>query len=133
MNHRIWRLVFAFGVGLVVALLAFKWITNPAPRIERQEQEAAVMSARLRLGQMLSLENLELIDPLAADRKVGKAYVYRANGGWEVSGYYRRGQEDSWQPFLMTLDEAHGVVKLKIRDSAFAARAEQDPKLEVVQ
>ncbi len=127
------RLVFAFGVGLVVAFLAFKWITNPAPRIERQEQEAAVMSARLRLGQMLSLENLEIVDPLATDRAVGKAYVYRADGGWEVSGYYRRGEEDNWQPFLMALDEAHGVVKLKIRDSAFAARADKDPKLEIVE
>ena len=91
------------------------------------------MSARLRLTQMLSLDNPEIVDPLAADRKVGKAYVYRADGGWEVSGYYRRGEDDSWQPFLMLLDEAHGVVKLKIRDSAFAARAEKDPQLEVVQ
>ena len=133
MNHRIGRLVFAFGVGLVVAFLAFKWITNPAPRIERQEQEAAVLSARLQLAAMLSLEDIEIVDPLATDRKVGKAYVYRAAGGWEVSGYYRRGEDERWQPFLMSLDEAHGVVKLKIRDSAFAARAENDPQLEVVE
>ncbi len=133
MNHRVGRLVFAFGVGVVIAFLAFKWITNPAPRVERQQEEAAVMSARLRLEQTLSLENLEIVDPLAPDRQVGKAYVYREGNGWEVSGFYRRTDGDRWHPFLMSLDETHAVIKLKVRDSALAEMAQTDPQLEVVQ
>ncbi len=133
MNHRIGRLLFAFGVGFVVALLAFKWITNPAPRIERQQEEAAVLSARLGLEQALSLKNIEIVDPLAPDRKVGKTYVYRAADGWEVSGYYRRADSDRWHPFLMSLDETHVVLRLKVRDGAFAEQAQSDPRLEVVE
>ena len=133
MNQRIGRSLFAFSVGLVVAFLAFKWITNPAPRIERQQEEAAVLSARLGLEQALSLENLEIVDPLAPDRKVGKAYVYRAADGWEVSGYYRRADSDRWHPFLISLDETHVVLRLKVRDGAFAEQAQSDPRLEVVE
>ncbi len=133
MNQRIGRSLFAFSVGLVVAFLAFKWITNPAPRIDRQQEEAAVLSARLGLEQALSLENLEIVDPLAPDRKVGKTYVYRAADGWEVSGYYRRADSDRWHPFLISLDETHVVLRLKVRDGAFAEQAQSDPRLEVVE
>ena len=91
------------------------------------------MSARLRLEQTLSLENLEIVDPLAPDRQVGKAYVYREGDGWEVSGFYRRADSDRWHPFLMSLDETHAVIKLRVRDSTLAERARTDPQLEVVQ
>ena len=50
-NHRIGGLVFAFGVGLLVAFLSYQWITDPAPRLERQLQEATVMAAREQLLQ----------------------------------------------------------------------------------
>ena len=133
MNHRIGRLLFAFAVGLIVAFLAYRWVTSPAPRIERQQEEAAVLAARSQLQQTLSLQDLELVDPLAQDRTVGKAYVYRAANGWEVSGYYRRDDSDSWHPYLLVLDDAHGLVRLKIRDSEFKTLARTDARLEVAE
>lgn len=132
MNHRIARLVFAFGVGFLVAWLAFRWITNPAPRLERQLEEAVVTIARQHLSDTLALAELEIVDPLAPNRKVGKSYVYRAGAGWEVSGYYRRGDSDSWHPFLMSLDDSEALGNLKVRDTAFAERARTDPRLDVL-
>jgi len=132
MNQRITRLIFGFGVGLLVALLAYKWITNPAPRVERQLEESVVEVARQHIRKVLTPAEIELVDPLAPNRKIGKSYVYRADGGWEVSGYYRRGEGDRWHPFLMALESSLTITNLKVQDAALIERAAEDPKLEAV-
>ena len=132
MNHRIARLAFAFGVGSIVAVMAFKWITNPAPRAERQLEETVVVASRQHLEATLASAGVELVDPLSPDRKVGKTYIYRAGDGWEVSGYYRRGEDDPWHPFLMKLDTSHGMTHLRIKDPAFADREAISPAIGVI-
>ncbi len=132
MKHRATRLIFASAVGLLVAYFAFNWITNPAPRAERQLEESVVAAARSRLQDRLALADIEIVDPLAPDRKVGKSYVYRAQQGWEVSGYYRRGDDDRWHPFLMSLDATQAITHLKVRDAAFLERARDDAMLEAL-
>ncbi len=132
MNHRIGRLLFAFGIGLIVAVAAFKWITNPAPRLERQLQEAVVMTAREHLATATGLAGLEIVDPVAADRKVGKSYIYRAGEGWEVSGHYRRSEEDQWHPFLMALDASSSMTHLRVQDGSLADRARENELLELL-
>ncbi len=132
MNHRIARLVFAFGVGFAVAFVAFKWITNPAPRAERQLEESVVLAARQLLSETLSIDGIEVVDPLLTNRKVGKTYVYRSESGWEVSGFYRRPDGDRWHPFLMALDESRALVRLKVGDRDLIERAATDPRLEAV-
>ena len=101
MNHRIGRAVFATVVGLAVAVWSYNWITDPSGREERAEQEQTVLKARELLADITGIENIEIVDPLAPQRKVGKVYVYRSESGWEVSGYYRRGEGDLWHPYLM--------------------------------
>jgi len=132
MNHRIARLAFGLGVGLIVAFMAFKWITNPEPRAERQLEETAVAASRQHLGATLASASVELVDPLSPDRKVGKTYVYRAGDGWEVSGYYRRDENDRWHPYLMTLDASNAMTHLKVQDSMLRESAAQNELLEIV-
>ena len=117
MNHRV---------------LAFRWVSDPAPRLERQLQEAVVASSRSLLQQSLAIGELELVDPLTPDRTVGKAYVYRADDGWEVSGYYRRGESDLWHPYLLTLDSKQQLLHLKVSDTALLKRAGENPQLEIL-
>lgn len=131
-DHRIGRLVFALGVGLLVAFLSFKWITNPAPRIERELQEAAVLATRQQLQDIFDISGLEVVDPLATDRKVGKVYIYRAGDGWEVSGFYRRDENDRWHPYLASLDAGNVLTRLKVRDTGLAEAAAKDERLEVL-
>jgi hypothetical protein len=132
MNHRITRLAFGLGVGLLVAFMAFQWITDPGPRAERQLEEAVVAMSRQHLEATLANADVELVDPLSPDRKVGKTYVYRAGDGWEVSGYYRRDQNDRWHPYLMTLDASHAMTHLKVQDSMLRESAEHNELLEVL-
>ena len=132
MNHRITRLLFGFAIGLLVAFLSYQWITDPAPRTERRLEEATVVAARQHLQGTLAIGAIEIVDPLAPNRKIGKSYVYRAGSGWEVSGYYRRGEGDRWHPFLMALDSSLAIVSLKIRDARLAERAGNDSTLDAV-
>ena len=122
-------MLFGLGVGLLAAFLSYQWITNPAPRAERQLEEAVVLDARNHLIVQLGVR--EIVDPLAPNRKIGKSYVYRAGTGWEVSGYYRRDENDRWHAFLMSLDDARNVTLLKVQDNKFAERASEDSMLEV--
>lgn len=75
MNHKVARMVFGFSVGVIVALLSYRWIADTGPRIERQQQERAVIASRAHLHAVLDIGELELVDPLSPDRVVGKACV----------------------------------------------------------
>ena len=130
MNHQIGRWVFALGVGVLVAFLSYRWITNPEPRIERQQQVEVVMVARESLVTATGIESAEIVDPLEPDRKVGKVYIYRAGDGWEVSGFYRRNEDDKWHPFLMVLDATPAMTNLKVQDQGLAGNT--NPQLEVL-
>jgi hypothetical protein len=133
MDHRIGRFAFGIIIGLLVASLSYQWITNPEGREERETQVSVVEASRLLLESIVATEALEIVDPLAPNRKVGKVYVYPEDSGWAVSGFYRRGEGDRWHPYLMMLDPGSGLVSLKVqdRDQRLAARAEKDPLLEI--
>jgi len=132
MNHRIFRLVFAFAVGLLAAYFAFSWISNPAPRIERQVEESVVLASRHRLQEVLGSADIEIVDPLLVNRAIGKAYVYRSDDGWEVSGFYKRNDGERWHPYLMSLSEELTLAHLKVQDSSLTEQARTDSLLEIV-
>ena len=132
MNHRTGRIVFSMGIGLLVAIFAYRWIMNPAPRVERALQESVVATSRDLLVETLSIGHLEIVDALEPDRKIGKTYVYRADEGWQLSGYYRRNEDDLWHPYLMTLDNSTALVHLKISDAELMDRGAEDVALEVL-
>ena len=112
MQQRKGGFVFALAVGLVVAFVSYQWITDPGPREERARQEAAVRNSRAALEEFVAAGPLEIVDPLAPRRRVGKVYVYPLQAGWEVSGYYRRDEQDLWHPYLVVLDADLQLVAL---------------------
>ena len=127
--------MFALIVGVAVATLSFRWITDPEPRAERALQERVVEVARRAIKSVVTATTIEIVDPLSPNRKVGKVYVFRKGdgGGWDVSGYYRRDEFDFWHPFLMTLSEELQLEHLKVgdEDPELIERAENDSTLEV--
>lgn len=122
MNHRIGRSVFALVVGLAVATLAYRWVTDPAPRAQRAAEERAVQAARVALVERIGAGPLEIVDPLAPDRKVGKVYVYAEGPGWAVSGYYRRDERDRWHPYLLLLSPDLELQEFRAEDEGLGVR-----------
>ena len=133
-HHRIIRLVLAFAIGIFLALYSFERISDPEPALQRVREESVVMSAReIPKSYVAGEMQIEIVDPLATDRSVGKSYIYPADNGWEVSGHYRRYASDRWHPFLMSLDANIELISLSVRDddARIAATAEDDPKFSV--
>lgn len=133
-KHRIIRLVVAFAIGIFLALYSFERISDPEPARQRAREESVVLSAREILKSYVAGEmQIEIVDPLATNRSVGKSYIYPADDGWEVSGHYRRYASDRWHPFLMTLDTNVSLVSLSVRDDdeKIVAIAADDPKFSV--
>ncbi len=134
MKNRAGSIVFGIAVGFAVAALAYQWITDPDRRAERNEQERVVKTSRVVLKEKLAIGEIEVVDPLAPQRKVGKVYIYPREDGWEVSGYYRRDADDRWHPYLLTLSGDASLASLKVQDSdpVLAQKAAEDPGFEVV-
>lgn len=104
--------LFAAVVGIVAAWLSYSWITNPVPRAERQQEERIVEAAVAALRAELGPGDWEVVDPLNPNRIAGRTYVYPVDGGWEVSGHYRSGDEGPWFAWLMLLDASGDVLRL---------------------
>jgi hypothetical protein len=122
MNHRIGRLIFGFSIGLLAAYYAYQWASNSGPALQRQHEENAVVESREQLRNLLDIGDVNIVDPLLPDRKVGKTYVYSTGSGWEVSGFYRRSEQDLWHPYLVTMNEQFELTYLKVSDSALLHR-----------
>lgn len=132
MNHKVGQWVFAISVGLVAAGAVYRWASDPAPGLERALQEQVVLDARQQLATTIGIAALEIVDPLARNRVAGKGYVYRNGDGWEVSGFYRRDEGDSWHPWLMSLDASRSMTHLKVEDEALVEPGMTIPELEVL-
>jgi len=134
-NHKTISWVIALSVGLLLALFSFERISDPEPRAQRAEEEAVVLAAREILQSYVSPgAELLLVDPLDTNRKVGKVYIYPTEAGWEVSGHYRRDANDTWHPYLMSLDNAVKLVNLAVSDSneRLLGLSSQDSKFSAV-
>ncbi len=135
MSHRVGQYVFALLIGLVIAVTAYRWITDPGNREERALQVNVVEASRMRLRSAIGIESVEIADTLAPNRVAGKAYIYPGDDGWSVSGYYRRDKEDRWHPYLMSLSSDLTLVSLKLQDKdpALIEHVKSDSRIEIVE
>jgi hypothetical protein len=135
LTHRIVRWGVAVSAGLALALYSYERISDPEPRLQRAREEAVVLASRDILRSYVSpTAVIEVVDPLAPNRKVGKVFIYPASTGWEVSGYYRRDAKDPWHPYLINLDSGTALVSLAVRDGSdrLIGMSAQDPKFSAV-
>ena len=134
-NHKVVRPLVGLTLGLILALYAYQCVTDPQPGLQRTREEAVVFSARDILRSYVGpAQHLEIVDPVSPNRKVGKAYIYPAAEGWEVSGHYRRDEDDPWHPYLMSLNDEAGLESLAVRDAndRLIGMSSQDPKFSAV-
>ena len=134
-SHKVVRPLVAVTVGLVLALYSYQRITDPEPGLQRATEEAIVMVARDILQSYVSPGNLiEIVDAVSPASKVGKSYVYPTDDGWELSGHYRRDENDRWHPYLMVLNGDAGLKSLAVQDGndRLIGMSAQDPKFSAV-
>ena len=135
LSHRYTSWTVAVVISLMVAMYSYERISDPEPGMQRTREEAVVKTAREILQSYVSPGiALELVDPLAPERRVGKVYIYPAVDGWEVSGHYRRNERDRWHPFLMRLSDNSELMSLAVKDAdeRLLGMSARDPRLSVV-
>jgi hypothetical protein len=134
-NHNVIRPLVALAFGLILALYAYERVTDPEPARQRAQEEAIVMSARNILQSYVAPgAEIEIVDPISPDSKVGKVYILPASQGWEVSGHYRRDESDRWHPYLMALNTGGGLESLAVRDGddRLIGMSAQDPRFSAI-
>lgn len=135
LNHDVIRPIVAVIVGLLLATWVYRAVEDPDRAERRAREEAVVMEARNLLQSYVAPASpFEIVDPLAPNHKVGKAYIFPAGDEWETAGYYRRGDHDQWHPYLMILGPDLSVKKLTVKDPdpRLVERAADDPRLSIV-
>lgn len=130
MSHKVFRVVFAFAVGLMVAIGSFQWISDSERSVRRAEEEAIVIASRDILRGYVADEGLEISDAVDRVRAAGKVYLFPTDAGWELSGHYRRRDEKTWHAYLMSVDANAALIRLSVQDGndALASLAASDPK-----
>lgn len=131
-DNQVARITFGLLIGILVAFFSYQWITDSSRRVERRLEESVVTEVRTILAETLLLTGLEIVDPLLTNREAGKSYIYRTATGWQVSGYYRRQEEDPWHPFLMDLDSSGTMTNVRVDDPEMVKPASTNALLEVL-
>ncbi len=77
---------------------------------------------------------IEIVDAVSPASQVGKVYIYPTDEGWELSGHYRRDENDRWHPYLMALNGEAGLVSLAVQDGndRLIGMSAQDPRFSAV-
>ena len=129
-NHRIMRLLVAFGFGALLSVGSYQWLTDTERSVRRAKEEAVVTASRSILMAYIDSDNLAVSDALDRVREAGKVYVFPTDRGWELSGYYQRAGEKIWHDYLMQLDNDLRLERFVVNDDDARLRtlAESDPR-----
>ena len=75
-----------------------------------------------------------IVDAVSPASQVGKVYIYPTDEGWELSGHYRRDENDRWHPYLMALNGEAELVSLAVQDGndRLIGMSAQDPRFSAV-
>ena len=116
-EYTIKQIIFALTIGFVLSWFVYQSTIKPPYQAQRKLEEQIVTKANFLLIEKLGLPaDIEVIDPVNADKDVGKTYISPENKKWQVSGYYRRNELDEWHPWLMNLDESYNLTGLSVQD-----------------
>jgi len=119
-KYTIKQIIFALTTGFVLSWFVYQSTIKTPYQAQRKLEEQIVTKANVLLIEQLGFPtDIEVIDPVNADKDVGKTYISPENKKWQVSGYYRRSEFDDWHPWLMDLSQDLRIVGLSIQDNPY--------------
>jgi len=115
-KYTLGQIIFALTVGFLAATSVYFSSTSPDITIQREREEAVIQQSEKLFITILQMPNTtQIIHPLNPDRDVGKSYVYPLDGGWQISGFYRRNQNEEWRAWLINLDKSLKLIDLRVQ------------------
>ena len=115
-KYTLGQIIFALTVGFLAATSVYFSSTSPDITIQRESEEAVIKQSEKLFMTILQMPNTtQIIHPLNPDRDVGKSYIYPLDGDWQISGFYRRNQNEEWRAWLINLDNSLKLIDLRVQ------------------
>ena len=115
-KYTLGQIIFALTVGFLAATSVYFSSTSPDIKIQRESEEAVIKQSEKLFMTILQMPNTtQIIHPLNPDRDVGKSYIYPLDGDWQISGFYRRNQNEEWRAWLINLDNSLKLIDLRVQ------------------
>ena len=115
-KYTLGQIIFALTVGFLAATSVYFSSTSPDITIQRESEEAVIKQSEKLFMTILQMPNTtQIIHPLNPDRDVGKSYIYPLDGDWQISGFYRRNQNEEWRAWLISLDKSLKLIDLRVQ------------------
>ena len=115
-KYTLGQIIFALTVGFLAATSVYFSSTSPDITIQRESEEAVIKQSEKLFMTILQMPNTtQIIHPLNPDRDVGKSYIYPLDGDWQISGFYRRNQNEEWRAWLINLDNSLNLIDLRVQ------------------
>ena len=115
-KYTLGQIIFALTVGFLAATSVYFSSTSPDITIQRESEEAVIKQSEKLFMTILQMPNTtQIIHPLNPDRDVGKSYIYPLDGDWQISGFYRRNQNEEWRAWLINLDKSLKLIDLRVQ------------------
>ena len=115
-KYTLGQIIFALTVGFLAATSVYFSSTSPDITIQRESEEAVIKQSEKLFMTILQMPNTtQIIHPLNPNRDVGKSYIYPLDGDWQISGFYRRNQNEEWRAWLINLDNSLKLIDLRVQ------------------
>ena len=115
-KYTLGQIIFALTVGFLAATSVYFSSTSPDITIQRESEEAVIKQSEKLFMTILKMPNTtQIIHPLNPNRDVGKSYIYPLDGDWQISGFYRRNQNEEWRAWLISLDKSLKLIDLRVQ------------------
>ena len=115
-KYTLGQIIFALTVGSLAASVVYFSSISPDISIQRENEEAVIKKSEKLFMTLLQMPSTtQMIHPLNPDRDVGKSYIYPLDGDWQISGFYRRSQNEEWRGWLINLDESLDLIEIRVQ------------------
>ena len=136
MKHQFLRIIIFLILFIAAITYTYRKVYEPISVNQREDEIQIIHITRSIIKSYIDISSdIEIIDPLNPNRKIGKSYIFPSDNGWEISGYYKKSGHDNWHPWLISLNSANELVSIAVKDddSGINKKSIEDPFLLIVE
>jgi hypothetical protein len=136
MKHKFLRIIIFSILFIAVLTYTYRNVYEPISANQRDDEIQIIHITRSIIKNYIDISpDIEIIDPLNPNRKIGKSYIFPSDNGWEISGYYKKTDYDNWHPWLISLNSVNELVSIAVKDDnpRINKKSIEDPFLLIVE
>ena len=136
MKHKFLKIIIFLILFIAALTYTYRNVYEPISVNQRGDEIQIIHITRSIIKSYIDISpDIEIIDPLNPNRKIGKSYIFPSDNGWEISGYYKKTDYDNWHPWLISLNSVNELVSITVKDDNLRINKKsiEDPFLLIVE